>query len=60
MGALDCNKEGCSAECRVKDGGLEHRNGKVYLKQIFYCKRHGDRYARLYRNGEEPITEELK
>lgn len=55
-----CNKNGCMAELRVKDGGVEERNNKLYMAQIHYCAKHGDRFKALHRNGEEIITEEVE
>lgn len=50
-----CGKDGCMAECRVKDSGEEMYNSTSYTKQIYWCTKHGDRYSILRKEGFEDI-----
>jgi len=56
---LICGENGCLAECRVKSEDKEVRNGVEYDVQIYYCVKHGDRYKKLYADGEETILEQV-
>lgn len=51
--------EQCNSELRIRAGGLEQRDGNLYLVQVFYCIEHGDQYKKLVPEAGEPIIEKL-
>jgi hypothetical protein len=54
-----CKKDGCMADCRIKDAGKETVEGIDYTKQTYYCTLHGDRYSILRKEGYEDIIENI-
>lgn len=51
--------EQCNSELRVRSGGIESRDGRIYLVQYYYCVQHGDQYKKLVPESGEPIIEKL-
>jgi hypothetical protein len=51
--------ERCHSELRVRAGGLEQRDGVLYLVQVFYCIEHGDQYKKLVPESGEPIFDTI-
>ena len=49
------NCERCHSELRIRAGGLEQRDGNLYLVQVFYCIEHGDQYKKLVPESGEPM-----
>lgn len=59
-----CKKDGCMADCRIKDSGKEvvdfaNEKNVEFTKQTYYCTLHGDRYSILRKEGYEDIIKNI-